>query len=288
MALTTLPTTADDSVGPDKVDRFPVTDRQDSISASEWNALKNAVIDMAADAGLSDGSTDDSVLAALLRAVSKPGAEFDTWAFSDDFVQLENDTEGPWTTAVSGTGSVDGIQNAGSAPSNDGFGWLQLGVSTSAGSAYLITRKDLVMMSAHGPVELRARIKLPATLASATMSIGFRNAAGTSYVLLTTTAGGAWNILTASVAGTGSDTEAISSPTPVGGQIYDIRMVINTDMTVSVYIDGALATYTAPATNSVPQGSDVLGWRYQIVWVADGPDTSQCDYIAVNGARKKS
>jgi hypothetical protein len=63
MSLISLPTTADSSAGRDKVDRDTPDNDVDIISAANWNAVKNAVVQMAAMLGLGDGSTPGSIAA---------------------------------------------------------------------------------------------------------------------------------------------------------------------------------------------------------------------------------
>lgn len=74
MGLTTLPTTADDSVGRDKADRAPAPNLNEYITASEWNEVKNRVVEIANALGLGDGSTVGSVEEALLTAA--PSLQF--------------------------------------------------------------------------------------------------------------------------------------------------------------------------------------------------------------------
>lgn len=61
MGLQQLPTRSDSSVGRTKVDLAPPPDRTHYITASEYNALATAVVELGAAVGLEDGSTEGSL-----------------------------------------------------------------------------------------------------------------------------------------------------------------------------------------------------------------------------------
>lgn len=62
MGLTALPTNEDGSLGRDKVDLDAVPELQHYVPAQEYNNLVDAVVDLAEEVGLSDGSTPGSLV----------------------------------------------------------------------------------------------------------------------------------------------------------------------------------------------------------------------------------
>ncbi len=65
MSITVLPTQAPGSLGQVKSDAFPATDLSNQVPASEHNTAMKAVEDIAAEVGLTDGTTAGSLRKAL-------------------------------------------------------------------------------------------------------------------------------------------------------------------------------------------------------------------------------
>jgi len=285
MGLDSLPTRTTGSLGPTKVDEAPAPDLVHHVTAAEWNEAADRIAEIAAVLGLGDGSTNGSAFAALMRAVSKPGAGFGRWAFSDDFDCLRNGTDQPWSTSVTGSGSISGIIDAGSPPAiSDGFGWLGLAAGPGAGTALLIHRTELLRVSTHAPLELRARVQLPSDLATGIVKVGFYGSGGASSLLLESTTAGEWRVTTTSDFGAGADAVVITNLAPVGGTPADVHLILSADQSVAVYIDGELAELDAvPVAASVPQAEDLLAW--EVFLSATGSVEAFVDYVAVSGVR---
>jgi hypothetical protein len=275
--LTAIPTRTTGSLGPTKVDEAAAADNVHSIAASDWNAAAAAIVAIAERLGINDGSQPGTLEDMILAASS------DRFGFFDDFAALNSHAEGPWEILVSGTGSDDGITDAASAPAS-GFGWRKLSVGAGAGYAFLQSRQNLMVLSTHGPVELRARVKLPVTLASAVAAVSLSDVAYGSQVALQTTVGGAWEVYAISAAGGNDDTQAVTNVTPSAGGVVEIRMLLS-DGAVSIYIDDVLCELAAPlASDAVPQGADPLAALLACTYAA-GADSMSVDYVALTGTR---
>lgn len=275
--LTAIPTRTTGSLGPTKVDEAPPADNVRSVSASDWNAAAEAIVAIAERLGINDGSQPGTIEDMILAASA------DRFGFFDDFIALNSHAEGPWEILVSGTGADDGITDAASAPAS-GLGWRKLSVGAGVGYTFLQSRQNLVVLSTHGPIELRARVQLPATLASASAAISISDVAYGSQVALQTTAGGAWEVYAISAAGGNDDTQAVTNIVPSAGGVVEIRMLLS-DGSVSVYIDDVLCELAAPlASDAVPQGADPLAVLVACLYAA-GADSVSVDYVALTGTR---
>jgi hypothetical protein len=283
MGLTVIPTETSGSLGTDKVDRYPRATEVDEQSADEWNVAKRAIAELSAAEGLGDGTTPGSSQAQL-RELNAPASGADRFAVVDDFDTPPPTGAGRWLSTVS-SGSYSYL-GADSAP-QEGFGWLRLTSGGGAGnfSEFTYALAELFKPDIHAttaqPLELRARVKLPASLANTVVKIGFRNAADTIRCLLTTDVSAQWVADTASVAGGGSGT-TVGTGTPVAGTVYDVLIVI-TGTTATFYIDGVLVA-TRSGT-SIPQGADIMTALLRCEFAATATGSLDIDYVSIRGAR---
>lgn len=79
MGLKKLPTRTDDSVGRVKEDQKPAVNKTTQLSASEYNALADAVVEIAETIGLEDGSTPGSIEARLAALEAGGGGGGSGW-----------------------------------------------------------------------------------------------------------------------------------------------------------------------------------------------------------------
>jgi hypothetical protein len=91
MPFIELPTKEDDSIGREKSDRTVATDLDYEVSAAEFEALKDAVIECAETIGLYDGSTSGSIEERLNGNAEIPGLQVGNLSASED---------------ISGTGTI--------------------------------------------------------------------------------------------------------------------------------------------------------------------------------------
>jgi len=79
MGIKKLPTRTDDSLGRIKEDKKPAVDKTTQLSASEYNALADAVVEIAETIGLEDGSTPGSIEARLAALEAGGGGGGSGW-----------------------------------------------------------------------------------------------------------------------------------------------------------------------------------------------------------------
>lgn len=278
-----LPTRTTGSLGPTKVTKSPPTDNVGSISAIDWNAAMDALMTLATRLGLADGSTAESIERALRRGAPVDGR----FSFFDDFNALRSgaSAEEPWAEYTGGTGSVDGVIDADTAPADEfGFGVLKLSAPATSDYAGIVHRGDPLRPSVHDP-EFVARVRMPDTFGDCKVEIGFADQANTSYLRLATTAAGAWEVQARSEVNATADTVGLDGDAPVAGSWVEVRITL-IDGAVAIYVDGeARALSAALDANSIPQGVDVLSWQCTASEVSSPGGSIYVDWMGVSGVR---
>lgn len=93
MGIKKLPTRTDDSLGRIKEDKKPAVDKTTQLSASEYNALADAVVEIAETIGLEDGSTPGSIEARLAALEAGGGSGGSGWTAGLYMIEYEGTAE---------------------------------------------------------------------------------------------------------------------------------------------------------------------------------------------------
>lgn len=91
MGIKKLPTRTDDSIGRVKEDKNPAVNKNTQLSASEYNALADAVVEIAETIGLEDGSTPGSIEARLAALEDGGGGGGSGWTAGIYTIQYVGD-----------------------------------------------------------------------------------------------------------------------------------------------------------------------------------------------------
>jgi hypothetical protein len=238
------------------------------------------VFDGAAD-GTGEQSLDDARFTLSKLGLKLDGNRGHFFDF-DDFVALTPTAADGQRLArsVSGTGTVTLIDAAAAPASSEGIGWAKLFTTAAADVAQIADQRNLFrggMKPKH-----HARVKVPGVFADATMSQGLGS--GTSYGTIDTNTAGQWVCAQKSNAGGGTQSSVISSPTPVAGTIYTVRIEIEPTVGTRFYIDNVLLA-TLTQANAIPQAADLLGQYVSLTGVTVNDAFAYVDYLAVEGDR---
>lgn len=193
--LTSLPTTGDDSLGPNKSDRVPTPDRVHYSSASEWNVMRDVVIAIAGRLGLNDGSVSGS-----LEAIA-PNPAGRARIFEDFMLSA---VPSGWAQTGAGAAVLHMTPtdlSAGTA------GVVRILSSAGSQSMAVHTLKECLCVA---PVGIRAAFRARASSAAGQFGLvvvaGVAAAVGTTANITILRSGATWRVRTTSIVGGASQT----------------------------------------------------------------------------------
>ena len=247
MSIVTLPTKTDGSIGRAKTDvpgsSAPNLDYQ--VPAAEYERIKDRIIDIATEVGLSDGSTPGSLRALIPTILRRAGR--------DDLTEsTAAGLHGGWTFTVSGTGSAVASGGDPSVPEMCGIGVVSVGAVNTDRSCAI--RHGAIFLPTHSPV-LEYLVR-PSAADHCLFEVGVGNDATQSWnltdgvVLVGAGAGSlTWSFVMLKASAV-ADTAAVTMPALAAGQSWRVRLSITpTGATCEVAVDaGAYALLATLAT----------------------------------------
>jgi len=290
--LIVLPELRDGSLGRAKSDRFQRWDLSTQVSAGEHNVLRTAVYELAQAIGLADGSVSGTLVAILLRGLAPQGVApsylAPAWyqgqipSFVDSnlgsFADIEEWTRvnaSRWLLTQVASGSY-GISSGSTEP--NAIGSLRL-IATGSGDGIHLVDSKTWFVAGHWPV-LRARVKVPADLADATLQVGFGDHVTGShqYAALLSPQPAGWDCITYDAGSPTTAADQGTAPTPDGW--HDTRIEVEHSAEtlqgeVRFYVDGVLI-YTATSPYAPAQA---MGCYASVAYVANSGGEGRLDYF---------
>jgi hypothetical protein len=270
LTISNLPTAVDGSAGRDKSDVRPVPNLETYVPAAEWNTVKNGVVTLAAELGLSDGSTAGSVNASLVRSGLRDGR----WSVEDDFVL--GDAAARYFTQANGSGSTSTFDKASGAAGAA----VMSAAAVSSGRGSVFGRYLTVTGEMNPTFEARFKVTMAT---GAKVQIGLADQVSpNSYVLAEFTD---TNELVAKAARSGGSSQSLSTGTNISSAWQTVKIVIVGGTSAAFYLNG---TYVASLTTgaAIVTGS-ALGLTpfANIERTSAGPHVLSVDWWRVYGAR---
>jgi hypothetical protein len=275
--ITRLLTRTDGSAGGVKSDKRPAPNRRQYWPADELNNVLDAVTQMLAVLGLSDGSTVGSVLRKL-RSFSGPREA--TFVHFDDFVTGQaGASPADWTSTVAAGGTAGALTTVDAA---GGVGVVHVTVPAAGGaSAHLRPVVDHYRGS--HLLDVRFRFRTPASMSTTSWWIGIADSTPFSYARLACNASATLRAESSSLTGGGSG--GFNTATALAASTwYEGRIRITADQ-IAYYINDALV-YTETTATRVPDFSadQLSAFAMRIAYVS-GAGALLADWYEVNAQR---